>query len=124
MQIKLKTMLIDFDQEITRDDGSSIVSEKKKFNVKKNDADEWVAEPEVIYNDKTTLADVCVGALVSSIIKVPVEETMRRFHTRNKIINGGKVELNDEELKDLKELVNNKYDLMMAGKILLMLGEK
>lgn len=117
-------MLINFDQEITRDDGSSIISEKKSFSVKQNDAGDWVSEPMVDYKDKTILADVCVGSLVSSLIKVSVEETMRRFHLRNKIVGGGEVELNDEELKELKELVNNKYDLMMAGKILLMLGEK
>jgi hypothetical protein len=49
---------------------------------------------------------------------------MKRYHLRNKIVNGGEVELSDEELKDLKELINTKYDLMMAGKVLLLLGEK
>lgn len=117
-------MKINFDQEILRDDGSSIVSEKKSFNVKKNEAGDWVSEPDVTYKDKTTLSDICVGALVSSLVKVSVEETMTRFHLRNKIVNGGEVELTDEELKELKELINTKYDLMMAGKVLLMLGEK
>lgn len=117
-------MKINFDQEITRADGSSIVSEKKSFNVKKNEAGEWVSEPDVTYSDKTTLADVCKGALTSTLIKTDVTGTMKKFHIYNKIANGGEVELEDEEVAELKDLVNNKYDLMMAGKILLMLGEK
>ncbi|HNU95500.1 MAG TPA: hypothetical protein PKK32_00840 [Candidatus Paceibacterota bacterium] len=117
-------MKINFDQEITKDDGSSIVSEKKSFNVKKNEEGQWVAEPNVDYKDKTLLSDVCQGALTDTLAKVSVAETMKRFKLKNKIANGGEVELDEAELADLKELVNNKYDLMMAGKILLMLGEE
>lgn len=117
-------MLINFDQEITRDDGSSIVSEKKSFNVTKNEAGDWVSEPDVTYKEKTMLSDVCKGALTGGLVKISVEETMQRFHLHNKIKDGGEVDLDDKELKDLKELINTKYDLMMAGKILLMLGEK
>ncbi len=117
-------MKINFDQEVKRDDGTSIVNEKKSFNVKKNDAGEWVSEPDVTYSEKTTLSDVCKGALTSGLIKISVPETMQRFHLHNKIKDGGEVELDEEEIKVLKELVNNKYDLMMAGKLLVMLGEK
>jgi len=117
-------MIINFNQEVKRDDGTSIVNEKKSFKVNKNDAGEWVSEPDVTYADKTILADVCRGALVSGLVKITVEETMARFNLHNKIKDGGEIELTEEELTSLKELVNNKYDLLMAGKLLVMLGEK
>jgi len=117
-------MKINFDQEIKRDDGSSIVKERKAFKAVKNDAGDWVSEADVTYQDKTMLSDVCAYVLMGGIVKVTVAETMRRFHLHNKIVKGGEVELTDEELEDLKNLINNKYDLMMAGKVLVMLGEK
>lgn len=116
-------MMIDFNQEVKRDNGTSIVSETKSFNVVEKDG-EFVSEPVVNYKEKTILADVCKGALVSGLVKITVEETMQRFNLHNKIKDGGEIELTDEELKTLKELVNNKYDLLMAGKLLVMLGEK
>ena len=122
--IKYKSMKINFNQEIKRYDGTSIVSEKKSFNVKKNDAGEWVSEPEVEYNDRTFLVDICKGALISNLVKRTVEETMQRFNLHKKIENGGEVVLSKEDLSTLKNLVNDKYDLLMAGQILVMLGEK
>lgn len=115
-------MKIDFDQEIKRDDGTSIVSETKSFQMVKKD-EEFVVEPTVNYREKTILADVCKGSLVDGLMKRSVEETMARFNLHNKIKDGGEIELTEEELTILKDLVNNKYDLMMAGKILVMLGE-
>ena len=117
-------MKINFDQEITKDDGSSIIKEMKSFSVVKNDAGEWVSEPKIDFKDKTLLSDICADVLIGGLVKVGVPETMRRFHLRNKIVKGGELDLTEEELVDLKELINNKYDLMMAGKVLLMLGEK
>lgn len=117
-------MLIDLSQEIKRDDGSSIVSEKKSFNVKKNEAGEWQAEPDVTFSEKTTLGDMCRSALISGLVKIDVSETMQRYALYNKIKEDTKVELSDEELDIIKELVNNKWELLMAGKILTLLGAK
>jgi len=122
-KLTINFMMIDFNQEVKRDNGTSIVSETKSFNVVEKDG-EFVSEPIVNYKPITILADVCKGALVSGLVKITVEETMQRFNLHNKIKDGGEIELTDEELKTLKELVNNKYDLLMAGKLLVMLGEK
>lgn len=117
-------MLIDLSQEIKRDDGSSIINEKKSFNVKKNEAGEWQAEPNVTFSEKTTLGDICRSALVSGLIKISVGETMQRYALYNKIKTDIKVELSDEELDIIKDLVNNKWELLMAGKSLTLLGAK
>ena len=116
-------MKINFDQEIKKDDGTSIVSETKSFQMVEKDG-EFTSEPTNTYKKNTILADVCSDALRTNVIKVDVDETMMRFNLHNKIKEGGEVLLSKDELISLKDLVNNKYDLMMAGKILVMLGEK
>ena len=117
-------MKINFNQEILKDDGTSIIKETKSFSVVKNEAGEWVSEPTVDFKEKTVLADICSDVLASVVVKVSVADTMQRFHLRNQIVKGGEIDLTKEELDIIKDLINNKYDLMMAGKVLVMLGEK
>jgi len=117
-------MKINFDQEILRDNGKSIVKETKAFNIVKNEAGDWVSEPTVDFKEKTLLSDICSDVLSTCVIKVSIDETMKRFHLRNRIVKGGEIDLTEDELNDLKDLINNKYDLMMTGKVLVMLGEK
>ena len=117
-------MKINFNQEITREDGSSIVNEKKKWKVVKNEAGEFVPEPSVEHKEITTLGDVCRGALTTDLVKISVTEKMNRYRLYQKIKEDAEVELLDEELSTLKELISEKYDLLMTGKVLLLLGEK
>jgi len=117
-------MKINFDSEVTREDGSSIKRNITKFRAVQNEAGQFVSEEYVVQEPITLLSNVCSEVLSTVILKVSIEETMERFHLYNKIVNGGEVDLSKEELDKIKVLINNKYDLMMAGTVLVMLGEK
>lgn len=116
-------MMIDFNQRILKEDGTPSVSKTKITEHSKAD-DGSIIERDSFIVGELTLKDVCTQALLKGANKIPLQETMFRYHLSKKISGGGSVRLINDEIKKLKELINDRYEIILAGQALIMLGEK
>jgi len=115
-------MLVDFNQKPLKN-GQEIVSKQKVVNVTK-DEDGNPQEDVSFETGVLTLGDCSRESLLKGIEKISIEETMLRYNLYNKIKDNGEVELTDEEVSKLKELINNRYEILLSGQLLSMLGQE
>jgi len=115
-------MIINFDLKPLKD-GQEVVSKQKVVTVNKDD-DGSVTEDVSFEIGTLSLKDCCKESLLKGLAKISIEETMLRYNLYNKIKEGGEIELSEEELSLLKGLVNDRYEILLAGQLLTMLGEK
>lgn len=115
-------MLINFDQKPLKD-GQEVVSKQKVVNVIKDE--DGNPQEEISFEvGVLTLGDCSRESLLKGIERITIEETMLRYNLYNKIKNNGEVELTEEEVAKLKELINNRYEILLAGQLLSMLGQE
>lgn len=116
-------MLIDFSQKPLQDNGNEIVSKKTITTLSVDEDGKPMTDVNYVPG-VLTLGDCCREALMKGMTKISIQDTMFRYKLRNKIKEDVEVELSESEIDELKNLVNDRYELFLAGQLLTMLGEE
>ncbi len=116
-------MKIDFNQKPVKKDGNPYLGNVKNVKITMNDDGSIDQEP-TFETMEMTLGTCAMESLLKGAHIIDVKETMLRYNLRNRIKDGGEVEVSEEELNKLKELINARYEIDLSGQLLIMLGEK
>ncbi len=68
-----------------------------------------------------TLGKLMQDALIRSVVKTELEETMTRYDMYQKIYDKDEIELTDDEIETFKKYINNRYEVLLAGQAIRML---